>query len=217
MVGLFYMIRETQEIEVEFEQAKIASNGLVANFSFKNWNVFDPNITLYRNKEIMTSGFTIDYDLGRVTFDSALTEFDTITADYNFSWFTGEELATFLTFAVQEINVFPPGSNKSLANAPESWYPAIVYGAAKNVYRRLIHDLSYQEPRLVYGFNGKDGGGYEKSIENFKYLKENYEKDFEELKKWTKRGVWPPIGLIVAPEFTMPGGRSRWFRYLYKG
>ena len=217
MIGLYYLIKESQEIDVEFEQAKISSNGLVANLSFKNWNVFNPNITIYRNKEIITSGYTVDYDSGRVTFDSALSEFDTINADYNFSWFSGEELNSFLNVAIQEVNIFPPGTARTLGNAPESWYPAILYGSAKNVYRRLIHDLSYQKTKLVYGFNGRDGGGYSDAITNFKDLKENYEKDFEELKKWTKRGVWPPIGMTVTPTFTMPGGRSRWFRYLYKG
>jgi hypothetical protein len=217
LVGLYYLIKETQEIPVEYEQAKISSNGLVANFTFNKWNVFNSKTAIYRNGEIITSGFTIDYDLGQVTFLSALTEFDTINADYNFSWFDGDELTFYLFLSLQDLNNTPPGSNKSLGSAPDLYYPAILYGAAVNIYRRLIHDLSYQEPRLVYGMDGAGAGGFKDATDNFRYLKENYEKSWEDSKKNAKRNIWPAIGVIVAPEFTMPGGRSRWFRYLFKG
>jgi hypothetical protein len=218
MVGLYYMIKSTQEIPVENEMAKISSNGLKAKFTFKRWNIFCDRIRVYRNNEIITAGYTIDHEAGEVIFDDAISEFDTITADYNFQWFTGEEMATFLHLAVNEINLVPPGSGRALANAPQTWYPAIVYGAAINAYRRLIHDLSYQQPRIVYGVDPITGiGNFSDAVENFKYLKENYEGRFEKLAEYAKRSVWPTIGLIVASEFTMPGGRSRWFRYLYKG
>jgi hypothetical protein len=225
MVGLYYMIKETQEIPVENEQAKITSNGLKAVFTFKKWNIFYNKTRVYRNNEIMTSGYTIDYDNGEVIFDNAISEFDTINADYNFSWFGPEEFSWFLNLALQEINVVPPGSLNTLGNAPVTWYPGIIYGGAINALRRLIHDLSYQQPQMVYGIHadsgqggaGGGGGGAGNGLENFKYLKENYEKVFDELKVNIKRQQWPSIALIVAPEFTMPGGRSRWFRYLFKG
>lgn len=219
IVGLYYMIKETQEIPVEYEQAKISSNGLKAVLTFNNLNAFYDKMTVYRNQEIVNTGYAIDYDNGEIIFSNALTEFDTINVDYNFSWFKADELMTFMRMSVNEINLIPPGGGaRTIGNAPEIWYPAIIYGAAKNVYRRLIHDLSYQQPRLVFGI-GQDGsgsGGVDKAIENFKYLKENYEKDFEEAAKNAKRNTWPSPGTIVASEFTMPGGRSRWFRYLYK-
>lgn len=221
IVGLYYMIKETQEIPVEYEQAKITSNGLKAVLTFNNLNAFYDKMTVYRNGEISNSGYTVDYDNGEIIFSSALTEFDTINVDYNFSWFKADELMTFLRLAVNEINLIPPGGgNRTIGNAPEIWYPAIIYGAAKNVYRRLIHDLCYQQPRLVYGGldpNNTANGGVDKAVDNFRYLKENYEKDFEAAAKNAKRNLWPAPGAVVASEFTMPGGRSRWFRYLYKG
>lgn len=218
LVGLYYMIKSTQEIPVENEQAKISANGLKATFTFDKWNVFYNKTKIYRNFEEVNSGYTINYDTGEVIFSSALGEHETVQADYNFSWFGSEEMATFLSFSLNEINMVPPGSSKTLANAPVTWYPAIVYGAAKNVYRRLIHDLSYQQPKLVYGWDGTaDGGTWKDAVENFRTLKENYEGDFEDAAKNAKRNTWPSIGIVVAPEFTMPGGRSRWFRYLYKG
>jgi len=218
MVGLYYMIKKSQEIDIENEMAKISSNGLVAKFTFKRWNTFCDRTRIYRNNELITSGFTIDYEAGELVFDNAISEFDTITADYNFQYFSGEEMAMFLHLAVNEINLVPPGSTRTLANAPVIWFPAIVYGAAVNAYRRLIHDLSYQQSKIIYGIEGVTGiGSFNDSIENFKYLKENYEKSFEEAAKNAKRSTWPTIGVIVASEFTMPGGRSRWFRYLFKG
>jgi len=219
IVGLYYMIKETQEIPVEYEQAKVSANGLRAIFTFDNWNAFYDKLTIYRNGEVVNSGYTIDYDNGEVIFSEALTEFDTVHADYNFSWFKADELMTFLRLAVNEINLVPPGGGaRTIGNAPEIWYPAIIYGAARNVYRRLIHDLSYQQPRIVYGVgaDGSGANGVDKAIDNFRYLKENYEKDFETAAKNAKRNIWPSIGAVVASEFTMPGGRSRWFRYMYK-
>jgi len=222
MVGLYYMVKETQEIPVWHEQGLIKNNGLKACFTFDRWNIFYNKTAIYRNDEQMTDGFTIDYDGGEVTFDSPLTEFDTVHADYNFSWFSGEEMSWFMNLALQEINVTPPGSQYSIGTIPITWSPGVIYGAAINVLRRLIHDLSYQQPQIVYGlhpdqYGSGGGGGLANGLENFKYLKENYEKIFESLKKDIKRANWPSIGIIVAPEFTMPGGRSRWFRYLYKG
>lgn len=220
IVGLYYVIKTSQEIPVENEQAKISSNGLRAVFTFDKWNIFYNKTKIYRNYEEVTSGYTVDYDSGEILFSSAIDESETITADYNFSWFSSEELASFLSLSVQELNLTPPGSSYSLANAPVLWYPAIIYGAAKNVYRRLIHDLAYQQPKLVYGYDGEGGGSgggaWKDAIDTFKSLKENYEKDFETLSKNAKRSTWPTPGIIVVPEFTMPGGRSRWFRYLYK-
>jgi len=217
IVGLYYMIKKTQEIPMQNEQATISPNGLRATFAFDKWNIFYNKTRIYRNLEEISTGYTINYDAGEIIFDSALGEHETVSADYSFSWFGPEEMATFLKFSLNEINMVPPGSSKTLANAPIVWYPAIVYGAAKNVYRRLIHDLAYQQPKLVYGWDGADGGTWKDAVEQFRTLKENYEKDFEQMSKNAKRMVWPSPGIVVTPEFTMPGGRSRWFRYLYKG
>jgi len=207
MVGLYYTIKKTQEIPVENEQAKVSANGLKAVFTFDKWNVFYNRTQIYRNFEEINTGYTINYDSGEVIFSDAIGEHETITADYNFSWFSAEELSTFLSFSLSEINMVPPGSTSSLSTAPVVWYPAIIWGAAKNVYRRLIHDLAYQQPKLVYGYDGEGGGNWKDAVELFKSLKENYEKDFEQAAKNAKRNTWPGIGIVVAPEFTMPGGR----------
>ena len=40
------------------------------------------------------------------------------------------------------------------------------------------------------------------------------------LKLYEQKKYGPYVGLtktVTAPEFTLPGGRSRWFRYLFKG
>ena len=210
-IGLFYLIKSAQEIPVEYELGRIKPNRVTVNFTFPNWNKFYNRLTIYRNNEEVTSGYEISYEKGQVTFDSALLNGEFVHADYNFSWFNGEEMSAFLYLALQEVNVMPPGSNRNLGNAPELWFPAIIYGGARNALRRLIFDLSYQQNKLVYGFPE----GFDTAIENFKTLKENYEQDFQEMAKWAKRYKWPKIGLIIAPEFTMPGGRSRWFRFLF--
>jgi predicted amidohydrolase len=74
--------------------------------------------------------------------------------------------------------------------------------------------LAFQEPQQVFG-------GQEKAsalVSNLDTLKKNYEEDFNKMLDAKKFG--PYIGLtrvVVTPEYTLPGGRSRYFRYLFSG
>jgi hypothetical protein len=72
--------------------------------------------------------------------------------------------------------------------------------------------LNFQQPAQVFG--GTEEAG--KAIANFETLKQNYEKDAEKLLEQKKLGPYPKSRMVVTPEFTLPGGRSRWFRYLFK-
>jgi hypothetical protein len=48
-------------------------------------------------------------------------------------------------------------------------------------------------------------------------LKKNYEEEFTRLLEQKKFGRYPRTKAITVPEFTLPGGRSRWFRYMFGG
>ena len=75
-------------------------------------------------------------------------------------------------------------------------------------------DLHFQEPAKVFG--GMDRA--DKLMGSFDTLKKNIEED---LNNWYEQKKFGPyLGLTktyTTPEFTLPGGRSRWFRYLFKG
>jgi hypothetical protein len=48
-------------------------------------------------------------------------------------------------------------------------------------------------------------------------LKKNYEESFKGFLDAKKLGPYPKSVAVVTPEYTLPGGRSRWFRYIFSG
>ena len=87
----------------------------------------------------------------------------------------------------------------------------LLHGAAANALQSLMFCLMFQKPATVFG--GKDEA--KEAFGNFESLKQNHEEVFKEAKKTVKRSRWPAISSVIAPEYTLPGGRSRWFRYLF--
>ena len=72
--------------------------------------------------------------------------------------------------------------------------------------------LNFQEPALVFGGTDKA----QQAFSNFESLKQNYEKDWDKMVDNKKFGPYPSGFNVSTPEYTLPGGRSRWFRYLFK-
>ena len=201
-----------QSIPVYYEQSKPSYDNTSYSFTFKNWNQ-SAGAKIYRNGKLVSSGLEVDYFNGKITFNDALLEQETINVDYNFRWFTDDDLTRFLNNAVQTVNLYPPASGYSLDNVPDRFIPIVLYGAAKDALRQLMFCLMYQQPQQVFG--GPDAS--QKAFQSFEALKQNYEKDWEKLLEQKKYGPYPSSRAIVTPEYTLPGGRSRWFRYLFKG
>ena len=200
-----------QTIPVYFEQSKPSRDSSTFEFSFDDWNQ-SAGVKIYKNDNIVTSGAEIDYFKGEVIFDTALLPQDVVIADYNFKWFSEEELTRFLVNSLNTINVFPPHSGYNLDTLPDRHTPALLYGAAKDALRQLMMCLQFQQPAQVFG--GLESA--QKAFGNFETLKQNYEKDWEKLVEQKKFGPYPKTRVTSTPEFTLPGGRSRWFRYLFK-
>lgn len=201
-----------QSIPIYFEQAKTSRDSRTYYFSFKNWNQ-SPGVKIYRNEKIVNSGVEVDYFKGKVTFDEALLPQETINADYNFRWFSDEELHRFLVNAIQTINIFPPHTAYDFDNLPGKYVPIVLYKAAADALRQLMLCLQFQEPQQIFG--GRDAA--DRAFQGFETLKQNFEKDWEKLVEQKKFGPYPKTQIIVTPEYTLPGGRSRWFRMLFKG
>jgi hypothetical protein len=88
----------------------------------------------------------------------------------------------------------------------------VLWGAAVEALRRLMLDITFQEPALVFGSPEMQ----DRAFNRFQQLKENYEKMLETDLAQKKNARY--VGLtqtMVTPEYTLPGGRSRWFRYLF--
>jgi len=201
-----------QSIPVYTEQSKTTRDYQTYSFSFPRWNQ-SSGIRIYRNQNVVNSGVEVNYFDGTVTFDDELTPQDTVNADYNFRWFSDEQLQNFLWSAVHTVNTYPPHSSYTLENIPDRYIPAVLYGASKDALRQLMMCLQFQQPQQVFG--GREAA--QQAFQGFQVLKENYEKDWEKLVEQKKFGPYPKTRLVVTPEYTLPGGRSRWFRYLFKG
>ncbi len=212
--ALEYHICCAQSIPVYDEQGINHEDQRTVKFTFPRWN--QNHLTrIYRNQKLVTSGVTINYFKGEITFNDALhAEYDTVNADYNFRWFSDEELDRFLQNALHIYNNYTPFTKKSLMTIDDRYIPIILYGAAIDALRQLILCIQFQQPKEVFG--GPDGA--KDAASTFETLKKNYEEMFYKLLEQKKNG--PYTGLtktIVTPEYTLPGGRSRWFRQLFSG
>ncbi len=213
---LEYYICCAQSIPVYYEQSKPTHNRRIYRFTFSKWNQ-TTGVKVYRNNNILTDeddDVEVNYFKGEVVFGDMLTQYDMVHADYNFAWFSAEELNTFLGNAVADFNTFPPHSNYSLAGTtaiPDRFLPAVIRKAAADSIRQLMLCLQFQEPQQVFG--GPDKA--KDAFSNFETLKKNYEDEWFKLMENKKLGPYPRTLIISVPEYTLPGGRSRWFRYLF--
>lgn len=206
------MICCAQAIPVRDEQGISNSRRDSYSFTFGRWNQSGP-IRIYRNQKSLDEDLTVDYFRGKVIFDRPLTDYDTVNADYTFRWFEDEQLDRFLSNALHIVNFTTPQTAYGLPNVPDIYIPLILYGAAKDALRELLLCIQFQQPQKVFG--GRDAS--QKAFGNIETLKKNYEGEFKELLEKKKYGRYPSIKAVVVPEFTLPGGRSRWFRYLFGG
>jgi len=201
-----------QSIPIYYEQAKPSYDNTIYNFTFKDWNQTS-GARVYRNEVLVSSGIEVDYFNGKVTFADALLPQEQVNVDYNFRWFNEEELNRFLLNALQTVNTYPPHGSYSLETLPSRFSPAVLYGAAKDALRQLMMCLQFQQPAQIFG--GPEQA--KQAFANFETLKQNYSSDWEKLLEQKKFGPYPTTRMVVTPEYTLPGGRSRWFRYLFKG
>lgn len=211
--SLELMIGCAQSIPVMFQEPKSSKDNQTFYWTKGLWNVL-PSTTIYRNQNPVTSGFVVNHIKGSVTFDNPLTSYDTLNADYNFRWFSDEHLDRFLSNALHQFNSYAPHSAYSLQTVPDKFITPVLYGAAVDALRTLMMCLNFQEPQQFFG--GREGA--QTAFGNMDTLKKNYEESL--MKILDQKKLQPYRGLtksIVVPEYTLPGGRSRWFRYLFSG
>jgi hypothetical protein len=211
--ALAILIHAVQSIPVYSEPAMPSADYKKYKFTFDKWNQ-SPGCRIYCNGQIVTGGITINYTKGEVSFDSALTEYDVIVSDYNFRWFSDEDLDRFLSNGIHKLNIFPPVTKRTLNNVDDIYIPIVLYGAVVDAIRHVLLDLIVQQPQLVFG--GPEAAS--KAAGQLESLKKNYEETWNKLLEQKKLGPYKGLTrLITTPPFALPGGRSRWFRYLFSG
>lgn len=206
------LIGYIQRIPVFDEIIRLNKARTIGELSFPRWNQ-TAKVSLILNGTQIEKDFTVDYLKGRINFNHALSTYDQATASYNFRWFSDFELDSFIEQGINEVNIYPPQSVYTINDLPDRWMIVSIYAAVVNVYRRWLSDILFLEPAKIFGSlqRAKD---ISSQIDT---LKKNYEEDKKTLLEQKKFG--PYLGLtrtITTPEFTLPGGRSRWFRYLFK-
>ncbi len=209
------LISQTQKIPMFNEIGRLNKARTIAKFSFPRWNQV-AGVDVYLGGSPKETGFTVDYVKGRIEFDNPLSFYDEVTADFNFRWFSDGELDEFLEQGINMVNIWPPVTSYSIVNIHTAaiWGIAAEYSAAVNVLRAWMMNIQFQEPAKIFG-------GLERRNEVFQHLnelKKNYEEDLYKMLEQKKYGPYEGLTkTYTTPEFTLPGGRSRWFRYLFKG
>jgi hypothetical protein len=195
-------------------ESKASNFSTIYDFAYKNWNR-DPRPILRLNNRIVDDGWYSDYD-GRIYIDGIIYPEDSVNLSYNFACFSQEELLSFLRLGLMQMNATPPASDtySTLANAPQSWWPGILLYAAVTALKRLIFGLNFREKAAIFA-RPDDLEFAQTVIGNLKDLYQDYNNTWNEVRVDIKKKL-QPTGIYVTPEYTLPGGRSRWFRYLYK-
>jgi len=189
------------------------------NFAYKNWNP-EPRPIVRLNNRIIDDGWHADFE-GKIYWDRVLAPEDSPRVSYNFAYFSQEELMSFLQLGLKMMNSLPPASEtySTLTSMPNVWDASVLLYAAITALRRLVFGLNFQEKMIIFG--SPDGDGIQDSAraaqDRFATLYNEYNELWMEISKDAKTLKLPGIHLGVTPEYTLPGGRSRWFRYLYKG
>jgi len=196
---------------IEFTK-KNSTFSTVYGLAYENWNQ-DPRPIVRVNNRIADDGWHSDY-MGKIYFDTLMAPEDSISVAYNFSYFSKEELLSFLNLGLKMMNGLPPASEaySDLQFAPYVWDGGILLFAAMTALKRLIFGLTWQEKRIIYG-RPEDA---QNAAQLYQDLYKSYLELWTEFGKNVKTRKLPGMAMYVTPEYTLPGGRSRWFRYLYK-
>jgi hypothetical protein len=217
----YAFIDATERIPVynELLRKDSTTDPIVFDSAFDKWNR-DKFLKIRLNQMIIresdaTYGYKTDLDKGIVKFNSALDYNDAVDASYTFRFFKDEEIEAFFRMAVAQWTMAPAyGGPSNIYGSDRVTRGILMVGAAMFAYRELLMRLALQESRIIFD-NNSWGEGWQKTESLFKgqydMVKEMWEKSLE-----AKKLRLPAIGVVITSDMSLPGGRSRLFRYLYK-
>ena len=206
-------IYEAQHIPVYWEQGYTTGDARTFKFAYGNW-LNDPRALIRINKRIVTDGWYSDYN-GTIRTEYDLDPEDELYAHYYFRYFSDEEVLGFLQLGLYAMNGTPPSSvtYQSINGIPFEWKYGVLLAAAAQALKRMVFGFNFQERAFVLG---EDAADQQRKIDNLKAMYTEYNETWAEQAKNVKTRKLPAIMQLVTPEYTLPGGRSRWYRYLYK-
>ena len=176
------------------------------NLAYKNWNR-DPRPVIRVNNTIQSDGWTTDWD-GNIYFDGLLTPEDSVNVRYQFSYFSEEEILSFLRFGLQMMNSMPPASitYNNLSSMPYEWNAPVLLWAGITALRRLIFGLNWQEKMVIFTPPERPEQG-QSAMTNFQSLLSEYLNIWKEQAENAKTKKLPASAMYITPEYSLPGGR----------
>jgi hypothetical protein len=203
-----------QHTTVVNELATRSIDRKVYQLHWADWNLTNPDVRLNNRSIAMDDPlfpYSIDFNAGKITFENPLRPEDNLKVSYNFRVFNDTALMRFIQDAISELNSQAPQSSYTIDAFPFNLISAVMMGARKNAMIQLMICMQNQNFKTIFGDSKED---WSSAYSAYKDIKENSEKSFNDIKKEIKKSL-PRIAIISTPEYTMPGGRSRWFRYLF--
>jgi hypothetical protein len=189
-------------INAAYDPIQYSRDGVISNY--ENANNY-PNGLKYKC-DYKGGIYFVDKDDNPVS----IQPYDTVYVSYSVKLLTYEQMNSALYMALQAINAQPGASKyQSVSLAPFWWEPAIVYGATFYLIRALLVSLTSRQRRLL--LEDPDS----KIIDDLRQTSTMYKEEFDKMLEKLPISVLPGIRSIVVPEFNMPGGRSRFFRYIW--
>jgi len=171
--------------------------------------------------------YNIDYN-GYIYFldgnDDAepIQVYDNVWATYNFKAVTNHHVNMMLTRAFLAITA-QPGVSKltQIGQAPYSWDPAIVSGATGYLLRQIALQLSIPQIAIFFSLDHRDEEDLisqrKEMIDTLNTKSKEYLEEFNVMLERIRIERYPRLGIITTPEFQLPGGRTRFFRAMFKG
>lgn len=212
------------EVPINYEQARISLDGSEASFTWKNWmSTYDP--VVYKNDILIGSGYTPNYTDGKLSFspvlssgynktdvfDTALYEpIDRVNCDYRYSVFTIQQLISYMRAGVANFNASFPISSYTVNTQNQAVQGAALFGGAYYLYNAVVAGFINQQWRVQWGEEE-----WQEALNIAKTMKENTKSVFDQIIEAKKHTLAKGIQGIVVPEYTLPGGRSRFFSYLF--
>lgn len=179
--------------------AKTSRFSTIYDFAYQNWNK-DPKPILRLNQRIVDDGWYVD-DNGRVYIDRIIAPEDSVNMRYQFSYFSTEEILSFLSLGLKLMNATPPASEvyNSLNTMPQAWDAPVLLCAAITALKRLIFGLNWQERAIIFT-RPDDPNAANQAIANFKDLYQSYNELWMEIRKDVKTKKLPGIAMVIQPE-----------------
>lgn len=212
------------EIPINYEQGRISLDGSETTFTYNNWMpTIDPIV--YKNDIMIGGGYTVNYTLGKLTFNPVLSSgynktdifntalyepIDRINCDYRYSVFTTSQLISFMRAGLADFNSSYPLSNYTLSTPNQAVQGAALLGGAYYLYNAVVAGFINQQWRVQWGEES-----WQEAADVAKTMKENTKGVFERIIEAKRHTLAKGVQGIVIPQYTLPGGRSRFFTYLF--